>query len=103
MSIFRLEFFFEWPKEKHALPSDDFTTTYFNFVFQDQDSLGGLFDETQSFSGNVTSMSIWRAALSAEDIAVMANCTSLAQQVMSGTYLLSSTVIHTYYITVWLT
>ena len=34
-------------------------------------------------------MSIWRNALSAEDIAAMANCTSMVQQVMSDDQVLS--------------
>uniref|UniRef100_A0A8C8RLW7 Adhesion G protein-coupled receptor D2 n=1 Tax=Pelusios castaneus TaxID=367368 RepID=A0A8C8RLW7_9SAUR len=37
-------------------------------IGQDQDSLGGTFKEKESFSGNITDLSVWRRVLSEEQI-----------------------------------
>ena len=45
-------------------------------IGQEQDALGGLFDETQAFSGNVTQVEFWKVLLSTNDIIRLANCDS---------------------------
>ena len=41
---------------------------------QEQDTLGGSFDETQSLSGSVTGLEVWSKVISPEDIQELASC-----------------------------
>ena len=43
-------------------------------VGQEQDTLGGSFDETQSLSGSVTGLEVWSQVISPEDIQELASC-----------------------------
>ena len=43
-------------------------------VGQEQDTLGGSFDETQSLSGSVTGLEVWSKVISPEDIQELASC-----------------------------
>ncbi|XP_028668423.1 neuronal pentraxin-2-like [Erpetoichthys calabaricus] len=43
---------------------------------QEQDTVGGRFDATQAFVGEISQFNIWDRVLSAQDIMKMANCTS---------------------------
>ena len=41
---------------------------------QEQDTLGGSFDETQSLSGSVSGLEVWTGVISPEDIQELATC-----------------------------
>ena len=60
-----------------TLDKDQFKTVEGGGVLiigQEQDSIGGYFDDTQSWSGSVTQLEIWSKAISLDDIQKLASC-----------------------------
>uniref|UniRef100_A0A8C3RVB3 Adhesion G protein-coupled receptor D2 n=1 Tax=Chelydra serpentina TaxID=8475 RepID=A0A8C3RVB3_CHESE len=53
-------------------------------IGQDQDSLGGNFKEKESFSGNITDLSVWRRVLSEEQIERVRSCCLIEHELIFG-------------------
>ncbi|XP_075040815.1 adhesion G protein-coupled receptor D2 isoform X2 [Mixophyes fleayi] len=72
----------KWKDYSNRSASEDIIKEGIFIIGQDQDSYGGTFKEIESFSGNITGLTVWTKVLSQDQIERVALCSKLEKDVV---------------------